>query len=175
MANTTKKVSCPACGKEMEKVFIPRTGFTLDICVNGCGGIFFDNREFKEFDEPFEDITPILEKVQGKTFDVVDTSAPRYCPNCGAKMVKNFASAKKEIEVDDCYKCGGKFLDNGELIKIRNQYESDEERSKALMEYINCTVGAELAELNAQVEEQRRNRSLLQKLFWGMIGDSSKI
>ena len=43
------------------------------------------------------------------------------------------------------------------------------------MEYINCTVGAELAELNAQVEEQRRNRSLLQKLFWGMIGDSSKI
>lgn len=33
-------------------------------------------------------------------------------------MVKNSSSIHKKIEVDDCYSCGGKFLDNNELQKL---------------------------------------------------------
>ena len=47
MADTLKELKCPACGKVMEKVFIPSEGINLDICTDGCGGIYFDNREFK--------------------------------------------------------------------------------------------------------------------------------
>ena len=49
--DTIDIIKCPACGKEMEKVFIPSEGINIDICTDGCGGIFFDNREFDKFNE----------------------------------------------------------------------------------------------------------------------------
>ena len=49
--DTLETIKCPACGKEMEKVFIKSEGINIDICTEGCGGIFFDNREFDTFNE----------------------------------------------------------------------------------------------------------------------------
>ena len=47
MADSKEILTCPACGEKMEKIFIKRANCNIDICTNGCGGIFFDNREFK--------------------------------------------------------------------------------------------------------------------------------
>ena len=60
MADSHQTLRCPACGKEMQKVFVPSEGVNVDICVDGCGGIFFDNREFKMFDEQSENIDAII-------------------------------------------------------------------------------------------------------------------
>ena len=46
-------------------------------------------------------------------------------------MMRHFASVKREFEVDECAKCGGFFLDYGELNRLRNQYATDEERQQA--------------------------------------------
>lgn len=170
MADTTKTLKCPACGKDMEKVFIPTEGINLDICTIGCGGIFFDNREFKEFDEKNEDISAILEKINNKEFAKVDTTAERHCPNCGAKMVKNSSSINNEIEVEDCYCCGGKFLDREELVKIRAEYDTEAERSEDVLRHVYKTVGQELAELDQRYAESKTERTKLQNLFYKIIG-----
>ena len=47
MADNLEEIYCPACGKKMEKIFMSAQGVNLDVCTQGCGGIFFDNREFK--------------------------------------------------------------------------------------------------------------------------------
>lgn len=133
MADTKNELICPACGNKMEKVLIEHTGFNIDICLNGCGGIFFDNREFKHFDEKAESIKQIEKLTTGKEFIHADESYVRYCPACKSAMVKNFSSANKTIEVDECYICGGKFLDNQELQKIRAEYETEADRSKAVL------------------------------------------
>lgn len=166
MADSLKALTCPACGKQMEKVFIPNEGINIDICTEGCGGIYFDNREFKEFDEQNEDITKILEKIEGKTFEKVDESVTRHCPNCGGIMVKNHSSIKKEIQVDDCYNCGGKFLDNAELIKIREEYESNEERDEDILRHLHAHIGSELAEQAKRYAEIDPNKdTYVRKLF----------
>ena len=134
MADTKNELVCPACGRKMEKVLIEHTGFNIDICLNGCGGIFFDNREFKHFDEKAENIKQIEKLTADKEFFQADESYIRYCPACHSAMVKNFSSANKSIEVDECYICGGKFLDNQELQKIRAEYETEEARSRAVMQ-----------------------------------------
>lgn len=170
MADTLKTLKCPACGEEMEKVFIPSEGINLDICTKGCGGIFFDNREFKDFDEKDEDISKILEKIEGKDFKKVDTSADRFCPNCGAKMVKNHSSVHNTIEVDDCYGCGGKFLDRDELVKIRAEYDTEEERSEDVLREVYKTVGQELAEVDRKYAASKVNRTNLQNIFYKIIG-----
>ena len=42
MADTYQSIRCPACGNVMKKVFIPSVGVNIDICADGCGGIYFD-------------------------------------------------------------------------------------------------------------------------------------
>ena len=129
MADNCEEILCPACNKKMKKVFVPSAGMNVDICVDGCGGIYFDRREFKRVDEQHEDITPILNEIDNKTFQHVDQSLKRSCPNCGAIMVKNYSSATLSVQIDECYTCGGTFLDNGELQKIRDEFATEEERS----------------------------------------------
>lgn len=172
MSDTLQPLNCPACHKEMRKVFVPAEGINVDICVDGCGGIFFDNREFTKFDEKAENIDEILKAVEGKQFEPVDESLPRTCPVCGSKMVKNYASANREIQIDECYSCGGKFLDNGELHAIRAEFETEEERSAATMRELYDSVGVKLRAMEDEQKEANAKRSLLNKLFRAMIYDS---
>ena len=165
MADNFNTIKCPACQHEMVKVYVPKEGVNIDVCVNGCGGIYFDNREFKYFDEQHEDIEELTKAVEGKEFIPVDETLPRTCPVCGARMVKNYASVKKEVQVDECYSCGGKFLDHGELEKIRAQYATEAERSADIMKEVYSTVGVEIKRLEAENAELRKNRSPLKKLF----------
>jgi Zn-finger nucleic acid-binding protein len=59
-----------------------------------------------------------------------------------------------EIEVDECSKCAGTWLDGGELCKIREQFENDEDRRTATREYIRELFDHELAEMSAQSLER---------------------
>lgn len=140
MADLYEFIDCPACGKRMQKVFLEEHQFIVDVCLEGCGGIWLDNREFEKIDEKHEDIKELTEAYEGLTFAPVDTSKDRICPVCHKKMVKNFASAKKEVEIDECYHCGGKFLDYNELEKIRNEYNNNEERAEASKDMFKSTL-----------------------------------
>ena len=170
MADNFKTIKCPACQKEMVKVFVSSAGVNIDICLDGCGGMYFDNREFKYLDEQHENIDEIISAIECKTFESVDETLPRSCPVCGARMVKNYASVKKEVLVDDCYSCGGKFLDYGELQKIRAQYATESERSEDFMKMVYNTIGKDLKALDQEHERLRASRSPLKKLFDAMLG-----
>jgi len=52
----------------------------------------------------------------------------------------------KEVSVDECYACGGFFLDSGELKQIRDNYMSEEEREV----YVQKLVGETPLQQNAQ-------------------------
>ena len=170
MADTLGKINCPACGKPMEKVFIPSEGINLDICTDGCGGIFFDNREFDAFNEQHEDISAILEKLQNKEFAPVDEDADRICPCCGIKMVKNTSGLKSKIVIDDCYGCGGKFLDNLELQKIRAEYVNDQHRKDEAMEYVYHKVGRQLNDVQLRSARAKMHKSIGQRIFNSLFG-----
>ena len=118
MTDTSFDIECPACGKTMKKVYLPDSNINIDICVDGCGGIYFDNRELEKFDEEHENADIILEELKGKSFLKTDESAVRTCPRCKIPMVK-MGSGKGDVEIDVCNVCGAKFLDNSELQKIR--------------------------------------------------------
>ncbi len=171
MADNFEIIKCPACQKEMKKVFIPTEGVNIDVCLDGCGGVYFDNREFKYFDEQHENIEQLTEAIKGKEFIKVDESLPRSCPVCGARMVKNFASAKHEIQIDECYSCGGKFLDHNELYKIRAQYATEAERSADIMAKVYSSVGVDIKRLEEENTKLRAERSALKKFFDSLIFD----
>ena len=143
MFDNDEIINCPACDRRMQKIFIESANVYVDVCLDGCGGIYFDNREFKKMDEQSENIDNLLSLIEGREFVSVDETVQRKCPVCGAIMHKNYSSIKKEIQVDDCYACGGKFLDKGELQKIRNEYGTDSERLSAVLDFINGIIEVE--------------------------------
>ncbi len=126
MADTTEILTCPACGTEMKKIFIPSKGINVDICVNNCGGIFFDNKEFQQCSSSTGEITEIKDLLEDKNFMPVDESKTRICPACNTPMVKTKTFG---IQIDTCYNCGGIFLDNQEFEKIKAQIKPKKQRT----------------------------------------------
>lgn len=173
MADNHLNLKCPACQKDMTKVFVPKEGVNIDICLDGCGGMWFDNREFSYFDEQNEKIDEISEAIKGKTFQSVDEANHRSCPVCGARMVKNYSSVKKEVQIDECYSCGGKFLDNNELEKVRAEYATETERSADTIKLMYSTVGMQLKALDEERQQLAASRSPLKKLFDSIVYSDS--
>ena len=132
MADTKENLICPACGHSMKKIFVPSAGINVDLCLEGCGGIFFDNRELEKFDEETEDISVISGSLHGRDFETTDEEAVRHCPACGTPMVK-IGGAEGSVEIDSCNVCGGKFLDYGELEEIREICSSRKQQPKEVL------------------------------------------
>ena len=163
MADSKETIICPACGKEMDKIFLADKKFNIDICLNGCGGIFFDNREFKKFDEQDESIDEIINLLRDKKFTKTNESLERKCPNCYSVMIKNATKQDGETIIDECYTCGAKFLDNGELEKIREEFKTEEERSKDFHNSFLNTYGMELSQLDMQNRRIRKENSYIRR------------
>ena len=51
-------MKCPACNTTMEEVTVE--GITVDVCKQGCGGIWFDRFELQKVDEMHESAGEIL-------------------------------------------------------------------------------------------------------------------
>lgn len=139
MADTKDKINCPACDKEMTKIFINDAGINIDVCLDGCGGILFDNRELEKFDDVSENADEILEALKGKTFESVPQEEVRICTICNTPMVKQGAG-RGGVEIDVCNNCGAKFLDYGELEKIRESSNISEEDRKEIISKIEAYI-----------------------------------
>ena len=84
-------------------------------------------------------------------------------------MVKNTTTNEGEVVVDDCYICGGKFLDHGELEKIRAEFKNDKERKEATIDFLFDKVGYEIKEIDETLAQRKAKRNLGQKLFYSIL------
>ena len=130
-------MNCPACGMSMvEEDF---GGVLVDVCKNGCKGIWFDWRELKNLDENHEGVGQALEEaLESPRLNNADRG-PLNCPKCGLKMREHKYKNAKEVNVDECYACGGFFLDSGELKQMRDGYMSEDEREVYVQRLISET------------------------------------
>lgn len=135
MVDTLDVINCPLCGKEMKKVFLDEQQMNVDICLNGCGGIFLDNREFNKIDDEHENIDEIIIAIKDKDFEPVVKNEQIICPICNVPMVE-MGAGKSSVKIDCCNGCGAKFLENGELQKIRENESSKDEVLDDILENI---------------------------------------
>ena len=157
-------MKCPACSNTLQE--IQAGEIKVDVCQNGCGGTWFDNYEFKKVDEQHESAGEALLDVPKNPNVAVDRSAKRECPCCeGQLMLKHCVSMKQEVEVDECPRCGGIWLDAGELRAIRDQYATDEERSAAAKEYFQEVFAGDLATLKGRSEAEAGKARKVAGLF----------
>ena len=111
-------MKCPACFNNLTQMQVGN--LVVDVCQDGCGGIWFDAFELQRVDEENEAAGEPLLGIRRDERIVVDPLRKRECPRCaGVKLHRHFFSAKRRVEVDECPNCGGYWLDAGELAQIR--------------------------------------------------------
>jgi Zn-finger nucleic acid-binding protein len=156
-------MKCPVCGQEMVKQDF---GVDVDVCSNGCKGIWFDQGELVRLDETNEGLGPALQAALRSGRNNQGQRAPLACPKCSLPMHLHKYKRAKEVNVDECYQCGGFFLDSGELNEIRDQYMNDAEiadytdkLAKTVPEYVQETLA---------LEKMKQRLAAIQK-FTGML------
>jgi uncharacterized protein len=148
-------MKCPACGRILMEMEV--AGIKVDVCRGGCAGIWFDQYELKKFDEPHEAEGLALLDVDRDPSVNVDHSAKRECPRCDTPMMRHFYSFSHEIEIDECPRCAGFWLDQGELAAIRDQFDTEEGRESAADEAFSKLFGEELARMETESRSQCEN------------------
>jgi Zn-finger nucleic acid-binding protein len=139
---------CPACGGELVSLSVG--ALTVDVCRHGCGGIWFDNFELCKVDEANEQLG---EELLATEFDpqAEVQRTRRDCPKCiGVVMMQHKFSPEKPVMVDECPKCGGMWLDGGELAEIRRKVPTADDRRNEAQQFLNRAFMEDLARLKAR-------------------------
>ena len=157
-------MECPACHHTLSPMQVD--GVAVDVCNEGCGGIWFSWMELQRFDEPKEAAGEELldiHRVEGVTVD----PGPLHCPQCADKiqLKRHFFSVKRDVPVDECPECGGYWLDPGELRAIRTDFATDEDRRAAAGAYFDETFGEQLHAAHAETEEHLARAHKVANMF----------
>ena len=136
-------MKCPACDHQLTNKTVH--DLSVDVCEKGCGGIWFDWLELQKVDEPNEKIGESLLHIDKDSSVTINPARIRKCPKCvDVAMMRHFFSTQMAIPVDECPKCGGFWLDAGELKSIREQFASTADREQAAHDFIEKEFGPEL-------------------------------
>ncbi|GAG56919.1 unnamed protein product [marine sediment metagenome] len=138
-----RKYECHRCWVEMKKEEIKTFGpnIIIDVCPK-CNGIWLDKGELGKLLEDRK-LTNYLTKHIG-----TKSRSPMVCPRCGMTMDIEKAG---DIEVDVCLTCGGVWLDEGELEKLKETSEEGFEGDPLVKE--------------AEIEEERRYKAKNSALY----------
>jgi len=165
-------MKCPACGSEMvEKDF---GGVLVDVCDAGCKGIWFDWMELGKLDESNEGMGQALKEALEHPRANDENRGSINCPKCGVAMKQHRYKSSKEVNVDECYSCGGFFLDSGELKAIRDTFMTEEEEKEYLDRLVADSPALKVAEADQEKEVERgkslRRYTRLMRLSYYLTG-----
>lgn len=151
---------CPRTGTPLKEIEI--AGVRLDLS-EACGGVWFDNFELSKFDEAHEsageELLSLMEEHLSKD---IDFQKRLHCPrHPDMIMMRRYFSPRREIEIDECPKCAGIWLDAGELAKIRRLFPREEDRKRSVAALIDEMFKSE--EFKAFAEESEGSRLRAQR------------
>lgn len=111
-------MNCPTCNIPLSEVSIEQ--IQLDVCKEGCGGIWFDRFELQKMDEQHEFTDAnLLEVLSIESPANYDQSEKRECPKCkGIVMMKHFFSKKLKLIIAQNVQVIG--LTRGNYLKLGN-------------------------------------------------------
>ena len=126
-----KSMQCPNCQSRLNKVFAKcRYGVNieLDQCF-GCGGIWCDDLEMYRIDPKLaKDIDEInIEKLT----ELKPIKKELICPRCRSAL-EDFKDPyfPENIKLEQCFKCGGIWLNRGRLTQFKNWQKERIKKSK---------------------------------------------
>ena len=126
----TQSVACPNCETPMVRENFASA--LVDVCADGCHGIWFDAGELTKLDHAKKGLGPALERAVSQP-----TAASRRhresldCPHCLTPLDEVEYELAQWVMIDECAECDGTYLDAGELARIRSRPRTATEQTRA--------------------------------------------
>jgi Zn-finger nucleic acid-binding protein len=168
-------MNCPVCSKEMvEEDF----GVKVNVCENGCKGIWFPHWALQKIDQNNEGVGKALEAALNSPRVNQPDRGPIQCPVCHIPMHRHKYSRDQEVNVDECYGCEAFFLDSGELSDIRNKAMTDKEVDSYVKTLVGGVTGNPnevamdrkiIAENLLRAKAAHKFGQILQTHYWGNL------
>ena len=156
-------MKCPVCSRDLAPV---QAGpVSVDVCLGGCGGIWFDNFELQKLEQAGAVAEDMLVNVKKREDVQIDYSQRRVCPQCDIVMMRHFFSPRRRVEVDECPNCGGYWLDAGELALIREEHKTEQDQQKAVEECLTEMSANVLGSTQASGGEQLARARTIDQLL----------
>jgi len=156
-------MNCPVCAATL--VTENMGDMVIEFCRQGCKGLWLDWAELKKLEHG----DPALNTVFSEAFESPRTSDENRgklsCPRCSLPMHWHFFANARAVSVDECYECGGFFLDSGELKAIQ---EGEAQSHSVYAQQLNNTIPSGFkAAMTPSKMNLRQNavRSFTQQLF----------
>ena len=145
---------CPVC----QVALVPQThlGITIDVCPT-CAGIWFDADELTRLHNLDPEILPRLDHQYQPLVERYDPPWERLCPVCREPLYRYNYLYTSPIVLDACDKCGGTWVDHGELEKMEEVLRD----AKAMEIPPEAKAQVELAKIEAEHKEE-----VARKEFW---------
>lgn len=157
-------MNCPACGHALSP--LTTETITVDACVGGCGGLWFDAFELKKVDEAHEAAGEALLQIPRRSDRVVDREKRYSCPKCpDIVMRRYYSSVKRQVAVDECPNCAGVWLDDGELAAIRAEFATQSEREASNAAYMEGVMAETTAQATKEREALKERTDRFSRMF----------
>jgi Zn-finger nucleic acid-binding protein len=170
-------MECPVCKKIMSEQDFG--GVKVDVCNTGCKGIWFDWFELKKLDEKNEGMGDLLKQSLNSEHHKDSNRGKIKCPKCQNPMTAHFYQSSKEVTVDECYQCGGFYLDSGELEVIRENFMNEQDREEYVKHLISRIPEVAIAKSELAADKMKVNPATVYRAqavakFVGMLGHTFK-
>jgi Zn-finger nucleic acid-binding protein len=127
-------LTCPSCGDSLKPK--ETAGVRAHVCEGGCGGLWFELQQVRRLKDRLPG--------SGQEFLFIERSEgvhlwrnPEHpCPVCRTTLLyRHCFSRKQEVEIDQCSKCGGYWVEPGRLAALGNDAKSPEEKTELARDF----------------------------------------
>lgn len=109
---------CPGCDRILTR--LKALSVPVYACHGGCGGFWLSAEALDFFKRPFEPVGDELLRIRKDPEVYVNPGRKRICPQCRFYSMEKYEfSPLTRMPLDACTRCGGIWIDGGELQTIR--------------------------------------------------------
>lgn len=158
-------MKCPSC--KLKLCEMSAGGLRVFVCQEGCGGLWFGRFELLKLDNKSHGTGARLlnvPKADGVRF-FRDVEA--ICPQCETSLLfRHFFSRERDVEVCQCAKCSGFWIDSGELSSlVKSGFEPEEKQKQAVTAYFKTVFDQRIAKMNLHTEDVMESARSIVKIF----------
>ena len=158
-------MNCPSCKLALKK--ISTRGLVVFVCQGSCAGLWFGRVEVLKLKEQSPGAGEWLLKVPRAEGVRFFRNVEAICPHCKTSLLlRHFFCRERDVEVCQCAKCGGFWVDPGELARIiEPSFLTEEKQQQAVASYFKTIFDQRIAKMNLANEDIFGSARSIVKIF----------
>ncbi len=157
-------MKCPSCSSQLD--LFPVAGIDVQACREGCGGFWVGRLEIKKLPKSRAGSGRELLTLGGVSGVRIFRDVEHICPQCETTLLyRHFFSKRHGLEVDQCSKCGGLWVDFGEGNIIKRRSDSGTESSLENWGQLEGVLKDKLDQMDPTNQDVQESKEQILRLF----------